>query len=89
MELLTMDKTYSSWTIEDDRLLYDNKHLSTVRLASLLGRGMHGVDARLKKLADVDSTAYSRLFAGGTYANAMHNEKDLIDQSNKGLQSTL
>ena len=53
MELLTMDKTYSSWTIEDDRLLYDNKHLSTVRLASLLGRGMHGVDARLKKLADV------------------------------------
>ena len=83
LELLTMDKIYSSWTIEDDRLLYDNRHLSTVRLASLLGRGMHGVEARLKKLSDVDSTAYARLFAGGT--NAMHNEKDLIDQSNKGL----
>lgn len=59
---LTMEKIYSEWTLDDDRLLYNNKHLSTVRLASLLGRGMHGVDARLKKLSDVNSMAYARLF---------------------------
>jgi uncharacterized protein (UPF0248 family) len=59
---LTMEKIYSEWTLDDDRLLYTNKHLSTVRLASLLGRGMHGVDARLKKLSDVNSMAYARLF---------------------------
>ncbi len=58
----TMEKIYSEWTLDDDRVLYSNQHLSTVRLASLLGRGMHGVDARLKKLSDVNSVAYARLF---------------------------
>lgn len=80
---LTMDKIYSGWTLEDDRLLYDNKHLSTVRLASLLGRGMHGVEARLKKLTNVDSTAYARLFgAGNSNVNAETSEDD---NTSKGL----
>ena len=65
-----MERIYSEWTIEDDGLLYDNRLLSPVRLASLLGRGMHGVEARLRKLSDVDSAAYSRLFAGGGGAAA-------------------
>lgn len=82
-----MEKIYSEWTREDDKLLYDNKDLSTVRLASLLGRGMHGVDARLKKLADVDSTAYARLFGvDGHDANEMGDDSSSDDNKHgRGL----
>ena len=59
---LTMDNIYREWTIQDDETLYTNRHLSTVKLASLLGRGLHGVESRIKKLSDVNSPAYSRLF---------------------------
>ena len=62
-DTLTMEKIYSEWTMDDDKLLYDNKDLPIIRLASLLGRGMHGVEARLKKLTNVDSPVYARLFA--------------------------
>eukprot|EP00804_Cyclotella_cryptica_P012310 CCRYP_019982-RA/>CCRYP_019982-RA protein AED:0.30 eAED:0.30 QI:126/0.5/0.66/1/1/1/3/244/533 len=74
-ETLTMDNIYREWTIQDDKLLYDNRHLSTVKLASLLGRGLHGVDARRKKLTNVDSTAYLRLFAGASAPSADDEEK--------------
>eukprot|EP00581_Thalassiosira_minuscula_P002334 CAMPEP_0183748412 /NCGR_PEP_ID=MMETSP0737-20130205/67755_1 /TAXON_ID=385413 /ORGANISM="Thalassiosira miniscula, Strain CCMP1093" /LENGTH=476 /DNA_ID=CAMNT_0025984135 /DNA_START=319 /DNA_END=1750 /DNA_ORIENTATION=- len=78
-------KDLQRMALEDDQLLYDNRHLSTVRRASLLGRGMHGVEARLKKLSDVDSTAYARLF--GTGNASMHNdgEDDDADKNNKKL----
>ena len=76
---LSMDNIYLEWTVEDDKLLHDNKHLSTVKLASLLGRGMHGVEARLKKLTDVNSVAYNRLFAGGGGGNNNHNTVQDID----------
>ncbi|KAL7484890.1 hypothetical protein ACHAW6_010501 [Cyclotella cf. meneghiniana] len=63
-ESLTMDNIYTEWTIRDDKFLHDNRHLSPARLASLLGRGLRGVEARRKKLADVRGAAYLRLFAG-------------------------
>jgi len=78
---LTMDKIYREWTLEDDEVLHDNKHLSTVRLASLLGRGMHGVESRLKKLTNVDSTAYARLFSTGRGNGS--DDSDETEQSNK------
>ena len=59
---LTMDNIYREWSVQDDETLYTNRHLSTVKLASLLGRGLHGVESRIKKLSDVNSPAYSRLF---------------------------
>jgi uncharacterized protein (UPF0248 family) len=61
---LKMDNIYLEWSLDDDRILHNNRHLSTVRLASMLGRGMHGVEARIKKISDVESAAYRRLFAG-------------------------
>ncbi|KAL7457622.1 hypothetical protein ACHAWC_009231 [Mediolabrus comicus] len=61
---LKMDNIYLEWSLDDDRILHNNRHLSTVRLASMLGRGMHGVEARIKKITDVESAAYRRLFAG-------------------------
>jgi uncharacterized protein (UPF0248 family) len=63
-ELLTMENIYREWTLEDDRLLHNNIKLSTVKLASLLGRGLRGVESRIKKLTNVESTAYARLFGG-------------------------
>lgn len=51
------------WSLDDDRILYNNRHLSSVRLASMLGRGMHGVEARMKKITNVNSAAYRRLFS--------------------------
>ena len=57
------------WSLEDDKILHNNRHLSQVRLASMLGRGMHGVEARMKKLTNVDSTAYRRLFGGEDIQN--------------------
>jgi protein subunit release factor B/uncharacterized protein (UPF0248 family) len=59
-----MDNIYMEWSLDDDRILHQNRHLSSVRLASMLGRGMHGVEARMKKITNVDSAAYRRLFAG-------------------------
>lgn len=79
---LTMENIYSEWTLEDDTLLYNNKYLSTVRLASLLGRGIHGVDARLKKLSDVNSMAYARLFRTVDDVNSGSNRGDIGDESN-------
>ena len=61
---LKMDNIYLEWSLDDDRILHNNRHLSTVRLASMLGRGMHGVEARIKKISDVESAAYRRLFKG-------------------------
>lgn len=61
---LKMENIYMEWSLEDDRILYNNRHLSPVRLASMLGRGMHGVESRMKKITNVDSAAYSRLFGG-------------------------
>jgi len=75
-ESLTMEKIYREWTLEDDQLLYDNKHLSTVRLASLLGRGMHGVDARLKKVTNMGSAAYLRLFGSGNVRSRDDDDDD-------------
>jgi len=80
---LTMENIYFEWSLSDDKLLYDNRHLSTIRLASLLGRGMHGVEARLKKLSDVNSSPYARLFAGSSNIDAIDNGQQ--QQSNKGL----
>jgi len=84
-----MENIYFEWTLADDKLLYDNRYLSTVRLASLLGRGMHGVEARLKKLSDVNSSAYARLLFAGSSSNidAIDDEQQQQQQSssNKGL----
>ena len=66
---LKMDNIYMEWSLEDDKILHNNRHLSPVRLASMLGRGMHGVEARMKKLTNVDSTAYRRLFGGEDIQN--------------------
>jgi len=57
-----MENVYLAWSEEDDKLLYDNRNLPPARLASLLGRGLNGVQRRLTKLTDVDSAAYARLF---------------------------
>jgi len=57
------------WTLEDDRILHNNRHLSSVRLASMLGRGMHGVESRMQKITNVDSTVYRRLFGGEDIQN--------------------
>ena len=83
-DTLSMENIYFEWSLADDRLLYDNRHLSTTRLASLLGRGMHGVEARLKKLSDVNSSAYARLFAGSS-SNIDAIDDEQQQSSNKGL----
>jgi uncharacterized protein (UPF0248 family) len=72
---LTMDNIYREWTIQDDETLYTNRHLSTVKLASLLGRGLHGVESRIKKLSDVNSPAYSRLFGASSQQHQEGEEK--------------
>lgn len=82
---LTMSNIYFQWTIEDDQQLYDNRHLSTIRLASLLGRGMHGVEARLKKLSDVNSSAYARLFGGLANGNS---RTDYDEEETKSIDET-
>jgi len=83
-----MTKIYREWALEDDQLLHDNKHLSTVRLASLLGRGMHGVEARLKKLTNVDSVAYARLFGAGN-TNMLDRKDDETEHSSNDKNSKL
>ncbi len=62
-DLLSMENIYTEWTIEDDKLLYENMNQPIHKVASLLGRGLNGVIARKKKLTDVQSLAYQRFFS--------------------------
>jgi MJ1316 RNA cyclic group end recognition domain len=78
---LSMENLYSQWTIEDDRLLHENCQQSTIKLASLLGRGLRGVELRLAKLVDVNSFAYQRLFVA-------NGKKEQSDLNNSGNEST-
>lgn len=57
-----MENLYAEWTLEHDKTLWENRDSNTAELAALLGRGLRGVEARLKKLRDVNSSAYERLF---------------------------
>jgi uncharacterized protein (UPF0248 family) len=57
-----MTNLYQEWTLEQDRLLHEKRNEPLPVLASLLGRGLRGVESRLAKLSDVDSPAYQRLF---------------------------
>jgi len=59
---LKMENLYMQWNLEDDKILYENRREPLSRLASLLGRGLKGVEARQSKLKDTDSAAYRRLF---------------------------
>jgi peptide chain release factor len=59
-----MAYVHQEWTLEQDELLWENQdRLDVEQLASLLGRGLGGVDARLTKLKNVNNAAYQRLFA--------------------------
>jgi uncharacterized protein (UPF0248 family) len=62
---LSMENLYLEWSLEDDKILWENRQESPVELAAMLGRGLNGVTARLDKLKDVNSPAYERLFAQG------------------------
>eukprot|EP00980_Cylindrotheca_fusiformis_P031352 scaffold26216_cov191-Cylindrotheca_fusiformis.AAC.1 len=76
---LSMENLYREWTIEQDELLWRNKeqnNMSTIELASLLGRGLRGVEARLNKLQDVNSPAYERLFARGNKQQLQLQQQD-------------
>ncbi len=61
-QTLTMENIYTEWTVLDDKILYDNFNQPLHKVASILGRGLNGVAARKKKISNVDSTAYQRLF---------------------------
>jgi uncharacterized protein (UPF0248 family) len=77
-----MANLYCEWSLEQDCLLWWNhKEKSTAELASLLGRGIRGVEARLSKLQDVSSPAYERLFAS---TNNKRDDNDHDDASNSG-----
>ena len=74
---------YLAWSLDDDRLLWENRSKPTPKLASMLGRGLRGIEARLDKLKDVESPAYERLFAGGR-----HSTDDMDDLMSKGGKLT-
>jgi len=61
-EELAMENLYMEWTLEDDKLLWENRKESLADLAVLLGRGLRGVEARLSKLSNINHPAYERLF---------------------------
>lgn len=76
---LSMENLYREWTIEQDAVLWKNKDKSPVEIASILGRGIRGSQARLSKLRDVNSPAYERLFAnkeGDKHSNKHREEND-------------
>lgn len=64
-----MNNSYRSWSIADDYYLYKFQKEPLTKLASKLGRGLVGVQKRIKKLNDVNSAAYERLFASSAKQN--------------------
>jgi uncharacterized protein (UPF0248 family) len=76
-----MENIYREWTLEQDQLLFSNSrknNKSNAELAVLLGRGMRGVEQRLLKLKDVDSSVYQRMFVKD------QNKNNDDDDDNKG-----
>ena len=71
-----MANLYQEWSLEQDRVLWTNKNKSSAELASLLGRGIRGVQARLSKLKDVNSSAYERLFRGNVQEKSSSSKGD-------------
>jgi uncharacterized protein (UPF0248 family) len=63
-----MANLYHEWTLDQDQLLWENRNEQIGTLASLLGRGLRGVETRLAKLKDPNTKVYERLFsnAAGT-----------------------
>jgi uncharacterized protein (UPF0248 family) len=78
---LSMDHLYQEWTVQQDRLLWDNREQSISTIASLLGRGLRGTEQRLAKLRNVDSAAYQRLFADRERSRPNNND-DNVDTGN-------
>ncbi|CAJ1959290.1 unnamed protein product [Cylindrotheca closterium] len=86
---LNMENLYREWTLEQDKLLWENKDSkSIIELASLLGRGLNGVQARLSKLQDLSSPAYERLFVTGRNGQNYSNKigDDSADNDSTGKQ---
>jgi protein subunit release factor B/uncharacterized protein (UPF0248 family) len=79
-----MENLYQEWTAEQDRELWEQRHHEPVILASRMGRGIRGVQARLSKLRDVNSPAYQRLFG----SKGHRNQQDGDESSNDKQKST-
>ena len=73
-----MENLYQSWSVEQDRYLFDHRKESLPTLASMMGRGLRGVEARLAKLKDINNAAYLRLFAGQSLNDATEKETKLV-----------
>lgn len=83
-EELRMENLYLEWTLEQDQQLWDNRHQTVSELASLLGRGLRGVESRLAKLRDTNSAAYQRLFVQQQHGkNKKLSEEDSNSPSSK------
>ena len=61
---LTMENLYMEWSADDDRILFENMNEKIPILAAKLGRGLRGIEERKKKLNNVNSSVYQRLFVG-------------------------
>jgi uncharacterized protein (UPF0248 family) len=61
-----MENLYQEWTLTDDKLLWEHRNQPLPTLAGLLGRGLRGVESRLAKLSNVDTSAYQRSFCHRT-----------------------
>jgi len=78
---INMENLHREWTKEEDQLLYENRFQPLPRLASILGRGLRGIQARLDKLSDIDSLAYTRLFT-----HSPKDDTDTTDSESKRLK---
>jgi protein subunit release factor B/uncharacterized protein (UPF0248 family) len=89
-----MENIYREWTLEQDQLLWSNssgknKNKSNAELAVLLGRGMRGVEQRLLKLKDVESSVYQRMFVknNNNQNNKSYDDDDESEKDNNGNSS--
>jgi uncharacterized protein (UPF0248 family) len=70
------------WSVEDDRILVEHMNEDIPTLAAKLGRGLRGVEERKKKLNNVHSSAYQRLFDPNTPKS---NKKDALTPAKEVL----
>lgn len=78
---LSMENLYMEWSVEDDRILVEHMNEDIPTLAAKLGRGLRGVEERKKKLNNVHSSAYQRLFN----TNAVKSKKDALTPAKEVL----
>ena len=79
------ENSYKPFSLDDDKVLYENRRLSSKELSELLGRGERSVEKRLEHLKDVNTNGYRRLFCSSARGDGDDDDDDEVARTTTKL----